>query len=240
MGSFQQQLFDRVTAPIKKAMEGSSRKELLNAINTTLMVFDDELVHVESGDVASLESKNADAIAAAAKQLIVTAADEIAVLLLLPSPEFISSTHAFPGLSKENQISALRLQTETILPSYEKSLSLAIDANSGDGGMESIALWMPQSKLNALFQAFNAENLFLAAIKPRILNAAIDNLDECVLDEDSTDFSFVTCTKCGFDMTYGEYVKFVAHNDLAYSDILSDYTGNTEGETAGTLDDWED
>ena len=107
MGSFQQQLFDRVTAPIKKALEGSSRKELLNAINTTLMVFDDELVHVESGNVASLESKNADAIATAAKQLIVTAADEIAVLLLLPSPEFISSAHAFPGLSKENLISAL-------------------------------------------------------------------------------------------------------------------------------------
>ena|GEM_PF-120823 len=54
------------------------------------------------------------------------------------------------------------------------------------------------------------------------------------------DFSFVTCTKCDFDVTYGEYVKFVAHNDLAYSDILGDYTGNTEGETAGTLDDWED
>lgn len=54
------------------------------------------------------------------------------------------------------------------------------------------------------------------------------------------DFSFVTCTKCDFDMTYGEYVKFVAHNDITYSDILSDYTGSTEGETAGTLDDWED
>jgi len=54
------------------------------------------------------------------------------------------------------------------------------------------------------------------------------------------DFSFVTCTKCDFDVTYGEYVKFVAHNDLAYSDILGDYTGSTEGETAGTLDDWED
>ena len=54
------------------------------------------------------------------------------------------------------------------------------------------------------------------------------------------DFSFVTCTKCDFDMTYGEYVKFVAHNDLAYSDILGDYTGSTEGETAGTLDDWDD
>ena len=25
-----------------------------------------------------------------------------------------------------------------------------------------------------------------------------------------------------------------------YSDILGDYTGATEGETAGTLDEWED
>ncbi len=54
------------------------------------------------------------------------------------------------------------------------------------------------------------------------------------------DFSFVTCTECDFDMTYGEYVKFVAHNEANYSDILGDYTGSTEGETAGTLDDWED
>ena len=60
------------------------------------------------------------------------------------------------------------------------------------------------------------------------------------LAELTPDFAFVTCTKCDFDVTYGEYVKFVAHNDLAYSDILSDYTGNTEGETAGTLDDWDD
>ena len=54
------------------------------------------------------------------------------------------------------------------------------------------------------------------------------------------DFSSVTCTECDFDMTYGEYVKFVAHNEANYSDILGDYTGSTEGETAGTLDDWED
>ena len=40
------------------------------------------------------------------------------------------------------------------------------------------------------------------------------------------DFSFVTCTECDFDMTYGEYVKFVAHNEANYSDILGDYTGS--------------
>ena len=54
------------------------------------------------------------------------------------------------------------------------------------------------------------------------------------------DFSYVECKKCGLDMSYGEYVRFVAHNEVQYSDILGDYTGTTEGETAGTLDEWED
>jgi len=55
----------------------------------------------------------------------------------------------------------------------------------------------------------------------------------------SPDFSLVKCEKCGLEISYGEYVKLIAHNDLAYSDILGDYTGSTEGETAGSLDDWE-
>jgi len=55
----------------------------------------------------------------------------------------------------------------------------------------------------------------------------------------SPDFSFVKCDNCDFEMSYGEYVKFVAHSDATYSDILGDYTGSTEGETAGTLDDWD-
>lgn len=55
----------------------------------------------------------------------------------------------------------------------------------------------------------------------------------------SPDFSSVKCTGCDLDMSYGEYVKYVAHNDAQYSDILGDYTGSTEGQTAGTLDEWE-
>ena len=53
------------------------------------------------------------------------------------------------------------------------------------------------------------------------------------------DFSLVACKKCDFEMSYGEYVKYVAHADSTYSDILSDYAGSTEGEKAGTLDDWD-
>ncbi len=53
------------------------------------------------------------------------------------------------------------------------------------------------------------------------------------------DFTSVTCGSCGLDMSYGEYIKFVAHNEEKYSDILGDYTGSTEGQTAGSLDDWD-
>jgi len=55
----------------------------------------------------------------------------------------------------------------------------------------------------------------------------------------SPDFSMVRCKNCNLEMTYGEYVKFVAHSDATYSDILGDYTGSTEGQTAGSLDDWD-
>ena len=37
------------------------------------------------------------------------------------------------------------------------------------------------------------------------------------------DFSFVRCSNCSFDMTYGEYVKYIAYKDSRYRDILSDY-----------------
>jgi len=53
-------------------------------------------------------------------------------------------------------------------------------------------------------------------------------------------FTFVRCGSCDFEMEYGEYVRYIAHNNPAYSDILGDYAGATEGETAGTLDDWDE
>ena len=55
----------------------------------------------------------------------------------------------------------------------------------------------------------------------------------------SMDFSFVKCESCDLDMSYGEYVKFIAHNEATYSDILGDYTGSTEGQSAGSLDEWD-
>ncbi len=52
------------------------------------------------------------------------------------------------------------------------------------------------------------------------------------------DFSYVKCSHCSLDMTYGEYVKFIAYKDARYSDILGDYASDNEGTASGTLDEW--
>jgi len=53
------------------------------------------------------------------------------------------------------------------------------------------------------------------------------------------DFSLVTCPNCNLEISYGEYIKFVAHSDSTYSDIRGDYAGSTEGQTSGSLDVWD-
>ena len=40
-------------------------------------------------------------------------------------------------------------------------------------------------------------------------------------------------------MSYGDYVRYIAHSDAKYSDILGDYAGSTEGQTSGSLDKWD-
>jgi ribosomal protein L37AE/L43A len=37
------------------------------------------------------------------------------------------------------------------------------------------------------------------------------------------DFSYVKCSHCGLDMTYGDYIRYITHKDSRYRDILSDY-----------------
>jgi len=53
------------------------------------------------------------------------------------------------------------------------------------------------------------------------------------------DFSLDTCTKCNLEISYGEYVRYIAHSDAKYSDILGDYAASTEGQTSGSLDEWD-
>lgn len=52
------------------------------------------------------------------------------------------------------------------------------------------------------------------------------------------DFSYVKCSHCYLDITYGEYVKIIAYKDARYSDILGDYASEKDGSASGSLDEW--
>ena len=52
-------------------------------------------------------------------------------------------------------------------------------------------------------------------------------------------FVSVKCDSCDFDMGYGEYVRYVAHKNSTYSDILGDYAKGAKGQSPGTLDEWD-
>jgi len=53
------------------------------------------------------------------------------------------------------------------------------------------------------------------------------------------DFSLITCTKCNLEISYGAEGRERENSDSTYSDILGDYAGSTEGQTAGSLDEWD-
>jgi hypothetical protein len=76
------------------------------------------------------------------------------------------------------------LQSHTLVPAYDGDLLLALNARSASG----TALWYPARSADALFVAFQAEQLFLAAITPRTLALVPTALppQELILQDDDS------------------------------------------------------
>lgn len=166
----------------------SAQRQMLGSINSSLVVYEAELINTANGECRSLsqqpELSREEQLALAAKKLLPVTDTPPSVLLLLPTSDFVA-THFNLGVSGANLLkSALRLQVPTLLPACEDNLLLALSGDKPEG----IALWYPQAAADTLFQAFAAENLHLAAIMPRSMAAAsVDSAaaqNQFVLDED--------------------------------------------------------
>src|SRR5690606_25145818 len=93
------------------------------------------------------------------------------VLLLLPSSWFIATEVNMPGLVGENLRSALHLQSSVLLPGHESPLTFAVNSTPAQADSPHVVLWTDESRLNALFTAFEAVDLFLAGVMPRAIAA---------------------------------------------------------------------
>ena len=174
------QLREQLTAylppQVRTLIKGASGRDLVRKIDTSFLLFDNKIVHLETRDAVEIEGTDALSIAAACAELLRTLSaeqrKECAALLLLPANFFVATTTTMPGVAKENLVSALKLQADSILPSLEEPLSLAINSLSATQGEEHLALWMLEITLSDLFDAFAAKDIFLAAVKPRFMNGS--------------------------------------------------------------------
>ncbi|MEX0965068.1 MAG: hypothetical protein WDZ52_13615 [Pseudohongiellaceae bacterium] len=171
---WREQLTAYLPAPLRTLMLGASGRDLLKKVDTTFLLLNDKIIHLESNKSEKLEGLDARAIGTACAQLLAALSaeqrKESSALLLLPANFFVATKTTMPGVAKDNLVAALKIQADSILPSLEASLAVAINPQSANEGEEHLALWMAQAKLSEFFDAFAEQGIFLAAIKPRFLN----------------------------------------------------------------------
>ncbi len=176
---------DGLPAKLRRIFLGDPKAELRNTISDRLMVFGKALVHINSGRTSSLK-KDFDSLqlAAAAKHLLGDGCATAKVELLLAPSEFVATIQAMPGISKENLESALSLQQETLLPALDQELAMCVSKKSSEENEDVIALWVAETRLQELFDAFSKEGLQLVAIQPRTLAVSkSDSVVELIEDE---------------------------------------------------------
>jgi len=158
---------------ISSLLAPDARQELLAGINECVLLFESALYRLANGQSVNLnDPADAEELGRAASQLLSDATDGIedsSVLLLLPGEDFISLAVELPGISADNLASALRLQTESLLPACDQPLVMAVNAKSADSFERHVAFWMRQEQLDELFAAFANNGVFLAAVRPRLL-----------------------------------------------------------------------
>ena len=178
---------DYLPPAMRNFLKGSPKGELLKKVDATLLVFDQYVVHVESGLSNQFQETAGDLdpnrLAIACKHLLAEQQKEPSVLLLFPPDEFVATRQVMPGIGKDNLVSAMELQSENLLPTFTDSVALAVNPESADGGVEHIALWITNERLTQLFDAFQQQDIFLVAIQPRLLNIE-DTSTDCFVDED--------------------------------------------------------
>ncbi|MES2604020.1 MAG: hypothetical protein V4603_03725 [Pseudomonadota bacterium] len=173
----------------KMLLADSAHQDILATIKHSLVLHEDILLNTANGEyrqVAPAEGESREeALARAARQLV-TPRDEVqGILLLLPTAEFISTRYHLALTGESMLRSALMLQAHTLIPAYEQELLLGLNGRSQEG----VALWYPARAAEALFLAFQAQNLFLAAVTPRTLALASNDQREqdlVLVDEDAT------------------------------------------------------
>jgi hypothetical protein len=114
----------------------------------------------ESGD-----STDSTVLAEAARRLLPKISSKKRIALALPNSEFIATSLQLPTRATDNIKTTVNLQKEILLPGLKEQLLLTVQAPLK--GKNICALWMHTKRAEALWKAFEKQNLYLSCIFPR-------------------------------------------------------------------------
>lgn len=189
--------FRELSASLRSVYAASAHKDILAGIDTSLVVVDSHLINTANGEYRPIAAEEdgttrVEQIALSAKALLQGREQTASILLLLPPADFVSTRFAL-GITGDTMLrSALKLQAHTLIPAYDEDLLLGVNGASPEG----VALWYPSRHAHALFLAFQAQGLFLAAIMPRTLALLQTHPlagEQILIDEDEQHVTQLVC-----------------------------------------------
>ena len=160
---------------------------IANKVNAALLLFDNQLVDLQTGRSTPVSATDADAASAACAQIACSAtalaqaanrllgdstqAEKVCTLLLPPAEFYISDT-TLPAAGLDLQRSALLLQAMTVLPEFEQTLNAGFMPGYRQQALPAVrsglATWLPSERAESLFRAMSDNRIFLASVMPRV------------------------------------------------------------------------
>jgi hypothetical protein len=150
-------------------------QELLKTVDIQLLVWNQQLFNLQTGDCESLVNADADSIAEVAQLLIQKIGKKNIknkhIALYLANIEFVSTEYELPEVAAPAVSAALKYKVAELMPAYPGQLMLAV--NHDDSRKKNLALWLDHQRTESLFNAFHQQNMELTAIIPRIALAPL-------------------------------------------------------------------
>jgi len=232
--------------PKKSAKRLKTRRKPSISCDICLILHGTVLLHAKHQNLVaqpdeSLLKLTPTELAHAARRLLPVTTKRTRIVLALPSTEFVATGLKLPAVAAQNLKNVVRLQLPTLLPGVTEPLLLAVQAPTD--GEQTCALWMPATRAEELFQAFDKVGLFLNCILPRPALVLPHTSTACqVCDEDD---STITCLEC----SYGVIQRWLhlpkaecdeAEFHIQLDDALSAFTPDIKQERKYRVSDWEE
>lgn len=171
---FFHRLKHKIVFSVSSFFKTDEHQELLKTVDTHLLIWNHELVNLETMERAELTDMKAETIAATAKKLISKGTknkQNLHAALYLPNVEFVSTEYELPEMATQNIASALGYQVSELMPAYPGQLMLAV--NHDESRKKNIALWLDYDRTESLFNAFKEQSIELTGVIPRIILASL-------------------------------------------------------------------